>query len=478
MPNIWIDQKPLYPCYPGLGIAGTALGFLAASLTAPTDYMELNAPYGLALSSILMLAGILASPLLASLSKPATWLRAEHVLLLGLAYWLLIEPAQGDSTFMAIPPDSITRVFSMIAIFTIAMWIASTFVQTRSVNINNRDVDPELSPGFIFSVILICFGVGMMAYLVPCNFAPSCIVQTFFSSRFEAPWWNGALGGAHSFLSHLQYFCYLLPSLTVVLLKLEKRVNIRVIVAVILTTIFLLLLVRDGGRRIVGTIAGSAILLWLLLQPRLTMRHFGMAAAYAATLLILFQLMLASRESSLSSFWHKDEIARPTWSSRVVVDSNFQTLAKLIERIPAHHPYLEEEPLVYYFVRPIPRYFWPGKPVNPGVNMVELFGLQGVSLETTLTTSAIGDLYSMMGAWSVAAGGLLFGALAGLVNRLLLRQTTIKRRLLYALLVMTLFVGLRALHELIILSYPVMALMLIFTFQSKRKNAAYMRATH
>lgn len=468
--NTRIDQKALFPCYPGLGIAGTFVGLLAALLTLPRDYAELNTPYGLAVPSMLMMAGMLASPLLASLSKPSTWLRAEHVLLLGLAYWLLIEPTQGDPALLGISLKSVPRVFLMIAAFTIAMWIGATFAQGRSVNL--RVAEPEPSPGFIYSAILICFGVGAMAYLVPCEFAPSCIVQTFFTSRFEAPWWHGALGGAHSFVSHLQYFCYLLPPLTVVLLILEKRMSARVIVATVLTTLFLLVLARDGGRRILGAVVGCAILLWLLLQPRLTMRHLGITAALAVVMLTLLQLMLAYRELGFSSFWQKDEIAKPTWSSRVVVDYNFKSLALLIENIPDNHPYLEEEPLVYHLVRPIPRYWWPEKPISPGVNMVELFGLRGVSLDTTITTSAIGDLYSMAGAWSVAAGGLLFGALAGLANRLLLAQATLRRRLVYALLIMPLFVGLRGLHELIVMSYPILALMFIFMLQSKRLNAA------
>ena len=48
------------------------------------------------------------------------------------------------------------------------------------------------------------------------------------------------------------------------------------------------------------------------------------------------------------------------------VDDNFLRLSQVIQIVPAEHDYVYFQQLVFTVVRPVPRVFWPGKPVDPG----------------------------------------------------------------------------------------------------------------
>src|SRR5436190_1316412 len=64
--------------------------------------------------------------------------------------------------------------------------------------------------------------------------------------------------------------------------------------------------------------------------------------------------------------------------------------------------------------RPVPRVFWPGKPIDPGFDLPAIVGMKGVSL----STSIIGEWYITFGWIAVVIGAWLHGRLARTVNQL------------------------------------------------------------
>ena len=51
------------------------------------------------------------------------------------------------------------------------------------------------------------------------------------------------------------------------------------------------------------------------------------------------------------------------------VDDNFLRLAQVIQLVPAQHDYVYLQQLIFTAVRPVPRVFWPGKPIDPGFDL-------------------------------------------------------------------------------------------------------------
>ena len=57
------------------------------------------------------------------------------------------------------------------------------------------------------------------------------------------------------------------------------------------------------------------------------------------------------------------------FSFGIRVDDNFLRMGQIVEAIPGTYAYTGFHWLLYVVVRPVPRVFWPEKPVDPiGVN--------------------------------------------------------------------------------------------------------------
>src|SRR5688572_32600586 len=109
--------------------------------------------------------------------------------------------------------------------------------------------------------------------------------------------------------------------------------------------------------------------------------------------------------------------------------------------------------LVYVLVRPVPRVFWPEKPVDPGFDLPTALGVEGVSY----SYSVIGELYMSLGLLGIAIGGWFYGRVAALASGLLKRATTQGALVIYSIIVMALFSGMRSILELVLVSYVVLA---------------------
>jgi hypothetical protein len=109
--------------------------------------------------------------------------------------------------------------------------------------------------------------------------------------------------------------------------------------------------------------------------------------------------------------------------------------------------------LVFTLVRPIPRVFWPGKPVDAGFDLPTEVGLKGVSL----STSIIGEWYISYGWFTVLLGGWLHGRLASTANSLRELGHLTGNPIVYSLAVMVLLAGMRSMQDLVLMSYALVA---------------------
>ena len=262
-----------------------------------------------------------------------------------------------------------------------------------------------------------------------------------------------ATGGWDAFLDQLQYFGYILPALTVIVGRRVGWGNARTLLCGAMAIIMIIFLSQSGSRRVIGVVFGIAFIIWVLTEKRLRTKHVLIGAGAVVALLIALQVMLEYRGAGLAALFETEKNEPIFERDYVHVDDNFYRLCQVIALIPDYYPHTYHKYFVYVLVRPIPRVFWPDKPVDPGFDLPSAIGARGVSL----STSVIGELYMAAGFIGIALGGWFYGRLSGMASQLLTQRATFGAVLIYATLTMSLFGGVRSMLELVLVNYAVLA---------------------
>jgi len=440
-----------------LAIVSIVIGTTLAILLIPDDSSTEGALF---YPALVMSAGLATAPFLAALRYPKALLRGESLLSLAPIYWLLLDLLQGVYPMQDITADQVRQAFLAIGLFVMMVWLSALRRAWRLPPILIRSISEEFSLKTYFALAVACFLLGMLNFAVPCNFNVFEMVSYLGQERWAAPWGRGQLGGWDAFLDHLQYFGYLLPVLTVVIGRRAGLRNPRTIAGIVMSVIVALFLAQSGSRRVIGVVIGMALILWILDQHRLRMKHLVTTVVAVVALLVALQVMLEYRNIGFSALVGQGDVVSGRFEKRELleeqhlrVDDNFYRLCQIIQLIPASYPFVYHKYLIYVIVRPVPRVFWPGKPVDPGFDLPTALGVEGVSF----SYSVIGELYMSLGFIGVALGGWFYGRVAAMGRDLLARGTTQGALVIYSIVVMALFSGMRSILELILVSYVVLA---------------------
>jgi hypothetical protein len=173
------------------------------------------------------------------------------------------------------------------------------------------------------------------------------------------------------------------------------------------------------------------------------------------------QGMLEHRGVGLGAVFAKDsEIEH---EQHFHVDDNFLRLCQVMQIIPENHPYVYHKYVVWVLIRPIPRVFWPGKPVDPGFDP----GAELAGGGASLSLSAVGELYMSGGFLAILAGGWLFGRLAGMLVDLLRKSVGDNGFIIYSFGVFSLFLGMRSSLALMLVNYAIVAWLMLTWFVTR-----------
>jgi oligosaccharide repeat unit polymerase len=443
----------------------TSLGTLSAVLLIPANP---GSPGALFFPALAMSLGLLITPFVFVVPNPKAILRADCLLALAPIYWLLLDLLQGVYGMDSVEPKEIASGFVAIGVFISASWLGALRRPWSAPGFVLKSITRDFTPNTYFAVAVLSFLIGMLKFAIPCNFD---LVQMFSyagQERWAAPWGRGQLGGWDAFLDHLQYFGYLLPVLTIILSRYVGWRNVRTLACIGMSSIMALFIAQSGSRRVLGVILGMALVLWVLSQPRLRMKQVVVSVLSVTALLIALQLMLEYRNVGLGVLvGQRNETVSGMNEKRAVfeqqylrVDDNFYRLCQVIQLIPKSFPYVYHRYLIYVIVRPVPRVFWPDKPVDPGFDLPTALGVEGVSY----SYSVIGELYMSLGFLGIAIGGWFYGRIAAMANGLLSRSGTIATLLVYSILAMAVFAGLRSILDLLLVSYVVLAWVCVSRF--------------
>ncbi|HEU5460260.1 MAG TPA: O-antigen polymerase [Pyrinomonadaceae bacterium] len=449
---------------PSLTLRSTLLAILSTSMATTMSILLIpdNPAHEGALfyPALVMSAGLATAPIVAALRYPKALLRGESLLALAPIYWLLLDLLQGVYTMEDITADQVRLGFFGIGLFIVMVWLGAIRHSWKLPKVLIGSVSQEFPVNTYFGLALACFFIGMLTFAVPCNFDVSEMVYYLGKERWVAPWGRGQLGGWDAFLDHLQYFGYLLPVLTVVIGRRAGVRNLRTLICIAMSVVVALFLAQSGSRRVIGVVAGMALILWVLDQRRLRIKHLLTTLLTIAGLLLALQVMLEYRNVGLGAVVGKGEAVSGHFEKRqfleeqhLRVDDNFYRLCQIIQLIPESYPFVYHKYFVYVIVRPVPRVFWPEKPVDPGFDLPTALGVQGVSF----SYSVIGEFYMSLGFIGIALGGWFYGRVSSMASALLARCRTQGALVIYSIVVMALFSGMRSILDLILVSYVVLA---------------------
>jgi hypothetical protein len=441
--------------YSVLGSMSVLSGLVAAIASMPDDPQPIGT---MVWPALYLTIGLLAVPILRVRRSLSSVLRTENFLMLALVYWLLLDMLRSAYPLSRVTYDSVILALTAIGVMAIGIWVGTAGKGWRPPSPIVRSVRSSINDSQLFVIALAAFLLGMFHFALSSGFNLSVMIKGLGESRFAAPWSRGAIGGWSSFSEQMVYFGYVLPSLTVLLVQRKGWFQLRVFVSAAMSFIMLIFLAQSGGRRIVGVVIGAALLSWVLMQERVRLRLAIVAAIVSILLLLVMQTMLQYRGVGLQA-WVSGEESREVYSS-LHVDDDFLRLSQITSLFPDEVSYVGVKALVYVLVRPIPRVFWPDKPINQGYDLPRLVGLKG-SAGTSLSTSIVGELYVMDGLVAVLLGGLLFGRLARMWNKVIDMPGGTGKPLICGLGIMIFFASFRSMQDLIILSYALLAWLLV-----------------
>jgi hypothetical protein len=205
-------------------------------------------------------------------------------------------------------------------------------------------------------------------------------------------------------------------------------------------------------------------------RNELGVRHYLIMTILAAGMLVLLDMQLAFRNKGYENMFSTYDVEQ---LDEVRVDDNFLRIAQMIELIPESHPYGGFKYYIYSLGRPIPRFFWPGKPLDPGFVVNEMVGEVGVSL----TTTVVGEAYASMGVINIIFMAFMYGLIAGSVRQMVYYKMGILGFTIYALQTLDIVGGVRALVDMVIFSYAFLGLMVMYKFWI-RKKAVFIDTQH
>ncbi|HEY9698681.1 MAG TPA: O-antigen polymerase [Trichocoleus sp.] len=325
-------------------------------------------------------------------------------------------------------------------------------IQSSWLNFSN------ISNKALFQMLLMAAFLGYLHMLISVNFDIFRMIDAMLGPRFSEPWSRGRLGGATSLISELALMLSAIPPLAGVIWNRRQSFSVfQLFIVFILFALTLFQGFSGGTRNVFASYLIAFLIGYLLTLPQYSFKNTIIPILIA--LGILFYAsdhMLAFRQIGLRNYILNEAYINNT-PETFAVDYNLWAIGLLADAFPEQHDFLGLEIIVWSIVKPIPRFFWPGKPEGLSVSIEEIAGAEG----WTVAATYLGEAYMMAGIFGVIGVSLFFGALAGWWNRMALQSQSAYAMVVYALGFFALGVTMRSMFWLTTLILPIVALVVI-----------------
>lgn len=389
-------------------------------------------------------------------------IHTDVVLVQSFIYWTLLDVIQERYPLTGVTLTAVKYTYIYIALFVMAVILGTNF-SFRMPKLFTEASSVDLSEKMIFNFFIFSFSIAIFYFYKSAYYDFNYMIKALTKPRFSAPWARGAEGGFGAIIEHFKYFGYFLPSLAVIYTIKVKKFTPKVILVYFLAIFFSAFEFQGGGRRITGFLAGVAVITYLVYKRHdLKIRHFLALGVVAGGMIILLDMQLAFRNRGYEGMFQEYDVES---LSEVRVDDNFFRIAQLIDWMPNIYPHAGLQWVIYSLSRPIPRFIWENKPLDPGYDVAKMAGEYGVSLTTTI----VGESYASGGMYMIIIIGMVYGIIAASFRRILYTDLGVLGFALYSIGTLAIVGGVRALVDFIIFSYALLGLLFLYRYVLKSR---------
>ena len=209
----------------GIGFASSAVALLLALAVFPANP---SPPGALTVPALILTAGILLVPVSRAIRRSPDLLGADNLVAFGYVFWLLLDLIQGAYDLRDAPDWAIRDAFIAVGVSASVMWIGVAGRPWKLPNWLGEIASRPMDTRTIAQLVPLCFVLGMFNFAYATSFDVPRMFSYLGESRWSAPWGRGQLGGWNAFADQLQYFGYVLPSLTALLIAGETGAEERI----------------------------------------------------------------------------------------------------------------------------------------------------------------------------------------------------------------------------------------------------------
>ena len=378
----------------------------------------------------------------------------RNFILLGVLFWVLLDPLQMREGIDEFSYDVIVETLLYVVIFMVTVSLGYLFPPSRKVVRVFSGIYEARGDRRVFWTVVLVYLISIVPILYYSEGSLDSFLKIFlagYSWDVGVGWRRGALGTGRDFLISLsQFFLIAAPFLAIWALKRvplsqwKKVVLVFILVSVSITMFF------SGARRLFAFIViGLSIYIYTAMTRRNKRRWWIIFLLVPFMLLWLMQIQVQFRGVGFYDIDLRSVEKRLGYMHR---DNNFYWLATAVDVMPEQFSFTREWPFLNFFIHPIPRFLWPGKPASEGYPFIK-WDQAGA----TLSSSVIGDFYVAQGLLGVIIAGLFYGWAARNWNQLvrLSYAGDIHSLIYYMGGILLFFIGIRGIGEIVTLWYTV-----------------------
>jgi len=386
-----------------------------------------------------------------------TPVNSRNAILLGVLFWLLLDPLLSREGIDEFSPDVIVKALLYAGIFIAAICAGYVVPAVSGVKRLFAHVPSQTKDDRIFWLTVTLFLLGIVPQIYAAGGSPSefwRLLLAGYSADIEVGWRRGMLGNADDFLKSTAHLLELsVPFLAVYLVR-RRLVPWKTLLLLLMMLSVFLTIFFSGERRVFALIVlGPSLYLFFVTAKAMRRK---LAPVFLAGALLLFWMMQAQVQFRSAGFYDFDASAVQTNPLEMHRDNNFYWFATAVDTMPNMYEFTNEWVFLQVFTHPIPRFLWPGKPFTVGLPFV-----QWDEIGASLSISIVGELYVSQGLTGIILGGLLYGWLAKNWDQL--REHFSQSHaisLVYAIGLTLLLIGVRSFGD-IVLNWYVLAIVIL-----------------
>jgi len=401
-----------------------------------------------------------------------TPINARNAILLGVLFWLLLDPLLMREGVQEFSPDVVLTALLYSGIFMALVCLGYAAPPISGVKRFFRGVTGQTNDNRVFWLTLVIYLLGMIPLIYASGGSVSELWRQLlagYSPDIDVGWRRGMLGDQQDFLKSITRLLQLTVPFLGTYLLFQTLATWKKLLIVLMTLSLLLIIFFSGERRVFALIVLGPLLYSFFSLAKNVRKKW--TPAFLMLALLLFWLMQAQVQFRAAGFYDFDARSVEGNPLEMHRDNNFYWFATAVDTMPNTYEFTNDWVFPQVLTHPIPRFLWPGKPYTVGLPFV-----QWEDIGASLSISIVGELYVGQGLLGIVVGGFIYGWLARNWDQL--QDTSAGKQpvnLAYCLGLTLLLIGVRSFGDIVVNWYVLLLVVLALRYSGLRRRSTEWR---